>query len=220
MGFDDRSAAILATLCLLVQQVSGLPIGLIEDVGVELRRYSWVDVLRKLRQHVNDVQLGADSLRDVRCHPHRQGRVSGAVGAKRIFVRNAFTFPSPLSPCPASRVTVPCLPHDQHGARGVTDNRIGDAPHESSPHSTKPSAPHHYEPSVYLLSQIDDLFVRPSYSEVSSCHVAPRSPPDFLITSIGAATPCRLAPSRTDRGLCGIPRILFCGNSRLAPVLQ
>jgi hypothetical protein len=76
MGFGDYSTMGRDALRLLDEQVVGFLIGFVEDVGVNLGRYSRVGVLGKLRQHVNDVQLGAGFLRDVRCHPRCEVRVS------------------------------------------------------------------------------------------------------------------------------------------------
>ena len=52
--------------------------------------------------------------------------------------------------------------HHQNRAVSMPDNRVGDASHEGSPYPTQASAPYHYQASVYLVGQVDDLLRGPT----------------------------------------------------------
>ena len=54
-------------------------------------------------------------------------------------------------------------PYDQYRAVGVSDDTVGDAPHQEPSVPAQASATHHYQARAYLLGQGDYMFIRPSY---------------------------------------------------------
>lgn len=77
----DLRAALPYALHLLVEQVVGFPTLFVQDVGLDLRRYSRISVAGQRFQHVDDVQVGACAGREVRGDEGSQRRVLGAVGS-------------------------------------------------------------------------------------------------------------------------------------------
>jgi hypothetical protein len=116
MGFGDYSTMGRDALRLLDEQVVGFLIGFVEDVGVNLGRYSRVGVLG-ITPEVYSYETSAAT------RAARFASVDPSM-ARRIFVSNAFTFSqAPLSLCTLSGDRV-FVAHYEDGAVGVADHRI------------------------------------------------------------------------------------------------
>ena len=52
-----------------------------------------------------------------------------------------------------------CRPHDHDRAVGMSDDGVGDIPHEGSPEPAEPSAAYHYQTSADIFGQVYDRLV-------------------------------------------------------------
>src|SRR5215204_3360833 len=105
----SRKGAILDAPHLLIEQLAGLSIHLVEHTRVKLRRYSRVCMARKLRQHVDEVQLGAGSFRYLPRRSRREGGIFGPVGGQEDPPQERIHLSKRLSRSPTCPVTVASL---------------------------------------------------------------------------------------------------------------
>ena len=60
----------------------------------------------------------------------------------------------------------PLLPDNGNRAVSVPHHGLRYATHKRSPQPPLPSAANHYQPGIYALGQLDNLFVGPTHPEV------------------------------------------------------
>src|SRR5215218_779991 len=59
------------------------------------------------------------------------------------------------------------FPYHHNRTVSVTNDRVGNAAHNRTSYPATSSATHHYQPSPYLLGELNDLSIRPSHTEMS-----------------------------------------------------